>query len=94
MSSDTARVLADALALIDAPEKWCQGVSQINGAHCAGKAIAVAGGGWASCRNAEHILALAIGQIDIVSWNDQPSRTHAEVVAAFRRAIEIAEAAR
>jgi hypothetical protein len=29
---------------------------------------------------------------DIPAWNDAPERTHAEVIAAFEKAIELAEA--
>jgi len=37
---------------------------------------------------------LAAGCEDIIAWNDAPERTHAEVLAAFDRAITLAESAR
>ena len=33
----------------------------------------------------------AIGRRDVICWNDAPGRTKEEVLAAFDRAIEIAE---
>ena len=36
-------------------------------------------------------LEKAVGINGIEHWNDMPGRTHAEVLAAFDRAIEIAE---
>lgn len=38
------------------------------------------------------LLMEAIGEDSIEDWNDHPRRTHAEVLAAFDRAIAIAEA--
>ena len=99
MSKDTVRVLTDALALIDAPEKWCQGVAQIGAARCADRALCDVArqerheGAWQRYNRGRLTLQIAIGQTDILTWNDRAGRTHAEVVAAFQRAIEIAEAA-
>ena len=38
-----------------------------------------------------YALEQAIGIRDIPGWNDDPSRTHEDVLLAFKRAIEIAE---
>lgn len=40
---------------------------------------------------ADRLLEAAVGG-DVVRWNDRPGRTHAEVLAAFDRAIALAEA--
>ena len=52
-------------------------------------------------RDAEAILNEAIGRparnaVDwpFIDWNDAPERTHAEVLAAFDKAIELAESGR
>lgn len=37
--------------------------------------------------------AIGGGVRSLAGWNDRPERTHAEVLAAFDRAIELAEAA-
>lgn len=39
---------------------------------------------------AEWALREVIGRGSIVMWNDAPERTHAEVLAAFDKAIELA----
>ncbi len=39
---------------------------------------------------ADDFLAEAIGNAEIADWNDDPARTHAEVLAAFTLAIELA----
>lgn len=41
---------------------------------------------------ARALLARAIGRELVAWWNDNPVRTHAEVLAAFDRAIELDEA--
>lgn len=38
------------------------------------------------------LVGAAVGGVPIGRWNDAPERTHAEVLAAFDRAIELAEA--
>lgn len=40
-----------------------------------------------------HFLAVAVGCDYIVAWNDRAERTHPEVLAAFDRAIALAEQA-
>jgi hypothetical protein len=44
----------------------------------------------------EEFLGKAIGRepLDLANWNDDPERTQAEVLAAFDKAIELAEGAR
>jgi hypothetical protein len=41
--------------------------------------------------SADTYLVMAVGEQFVPDWNDDPSRTHAEVLAAFDRAIELAE---
>jgi hypothetical protein len=107
--SDTtpADILRAARALIDAPEKWTQDAYRRDAegnkckpaaavCWCAEGAILAASDDSVLMMNrwrAEDLLtAAAPGAIAI--FNDAPGRTHAEVLAAFDRAIELAETAR
>jgi len=106
MASETVEILRKAKALIDAPEKWSKRFAAANAAgamvlpthrearrFCALGAIARA-------QKADYILAgpvvtafrsgAALGSRPISSWNDAPGTTHADVMAAFDRAIELA----
>ena len=38
---------------------------------------------------AQQVIELVINMNSIIRWNDSPDRTHAEVLAAFDRAIEL-----
>jgi hypothetical protein len=97
-----AGILRLARAKIDTPEKWTQGApardmlgSPVDfdtpdaTAWCALAAIETNA---ADYRQAREILLRAARAESIINWNDSPSRTHAEVLAAFSRAIELAEA--
>lgn len=98
--SEVAEVLRAARALIDTPDKWCQGQFHKDGAYCASGAIGVAAGvdievGCWFCHPAWQALADTVNAAQsggIGSWNDRPERTHADVLAAFDRAIATAEA--
>lgn len=70
-------------ALIDTPEKWCQGQMQCGEARC------VVGAFGSSGNRIEAFLFLAnsIGTFSISDWNDNASRTHDQVMAAFDTAI-------
>lgn len=85
-------VLVAARGLIDTPEKWFGGGSGElrEGQLCAWQAIDKA----ASDRYSPLVLRFFRSAIQsgIVDWNDAPGRTHAEVLAAFDRAIELARA--
>jgi hypothetical protein len=97
----TADVLRKARALIEPYEKW---VGRHNafapGCNCTSTAITDASPG--EGRTA-HMVFCEANSIDIdidigggvfqavYGWNDHPKRTHAEVLAAFDRAIELAE---
>lgn len=86
------QILTDARALIDSPEKWTQGVlsKEVNGVtqRCAIGAISDATDSFDT--DARVYLRKAIGQSLVARWNNAPERTHAEVLAAFTRAIELA----
>ena len=102
---ETVDILKAARALIDTPEKWTRGLNARD-AHgqdvrpnsleavcfCARGAIIRSAG-------FEHIdayellqNALPIGGNDFVpAYNDNPDTTHADIMALFDRAIELAE---
>lgn len=100
----TKQILIDAKALIDTPDKWWQclpdGEIKIiaKGATCAGNAIACAAkslGETLLCyKSAFPLFCAAINKTrigEIHKWNDHPDRTHAEVMQAFDRAIQLAD---
>lgn len=98
-------VLRKAKALIE-ERGWTQGeyVSR-DGAHCARGACYVASGSHVlpmypvghiddSANDAQYALASAIGKEllhSVSDWNDEPGRTKKEVLAAFDKAIALAE---
>lgn len=87
------QVLRKALDLIRDPNDWGQGFSDERpGTYCAGEAIINAmdaRGEWGWGRVADLVIRVNdLPRETIVRWNDKPWRTHAEVVAAFERAIE------
>jgi hypothetical protein len=102
----TSDILIAAKARIDSPEKWCKGVSWRTKSgdvtECSEIAYSCCGYGAITAVLSEdnrasmpHIqanttLELAIGGQLFSRWNDAPERTHAEVMAAFDRAIAIA----
>jgi hypothetical protein len=99
-------VLVAARDLVARPGGWCQGQSArgADGAavylgrtpaakHCALGACYVSCGGMpAQFSEAVKLLNKAAGD-HVIAWNDRPTRTQAEVVAAFDRAIAAAEGA-
>ena len=96
---ETVEVLRRAKALIDSPEKWWKKVEQqpaAEGSNCALTALIQVA--WQ--RGAHHSAEDALGEVlgmndpshDIPVWNDAPERTHAEVMAAFDKAIAAEEA--
>jgi hypothetical protein len=63
---------------------------------CAAGAVGAANGHWpTSSLPGMRFLSLAVGgdgdESDVLQWNDAPERTQADVLAAFDRAIELAE---
>lgn len=90
----TRQLLIAARALIAEPGRWCQGIDRVMGARCAAAALEDAGDG-----QPRNIRTLAYDTFKTTTgisgklsdWNDAPNRTHAEVLAAFDRAIEGAE---
>lgn len=90
----TVEILCAAQALVG--KGWCQGeyTAKIDGkpiAWCArGAVLAVCPTG---ASDASWLLWNVVNE-DIVHWNDAPGRTQAEVIQAFDRAIELAEAKR
>ena len=96
--------LRAARALVDTPEKWWQKNGHNSGAlgctcTCAGLALTDAPTDYererfAARRFFASTLGLDVGQLAtaVFEWNDAPERTHADVLAAFDKAIEAAEA--
>lgn len=98
-----AQDLRAAKALIDTPEKWTKGKlirRDENDQICAMCSIGAIYVATQETLNARHYAAKAafreaagcVEGLSISYWNDAPERTHAEVMAAFDRAIEKAEA--
>lgn len=88
----TSEVLTAARALINAAEKWGQRENAFGkGRRCAGSAICDAVPCYADSSAAFEAFEAIIKQ-PIVRWQDAPERTHAEVMAAFDRAIAAAQA--
>lgn len=93
-SAEIASALVAARKLIESPADW-------NHRNCAQTAISASCG---ECRDAAalDVFCEAIGiegegrgkSYRIWNWNDAPERTHAEVLAAFDRAIAKASAER
>lgn len=96
-TNDVADVLRRARALIDAPEKWIQRAAKIGGRMCMFGALSVALGSKDSTVPAGdkslRLLSLGVGGCSVSRFNDAPERTHTEVLAAFDRAIALAESA-
>lgn len=98
--NEVADVLRRARALVDTPEKWCGGgVRYTPMLKCSATAIGIAsafnGERLDLCDMARGYFAGSIGAPNSISgiwvWNDAPERTHADVLQAFDRAIELAE---
>jgi hypothetical protein len=90
--SAAVETLKAARAVIDIPERWTQGVMRVEDARCASGALIAVGAELIS-GEAYGFLRRATGARRICHWNDEKGRTHAEVMAAFDRAIELAEKA-
>lgn len=93
-TNETADVLRRAKALIGTPEKWCKFSLSSGSARCSAQALAEADGfpDGSDLRRyaspARKILErVMVGSI--CEFNN--TRTHADVMAAFDRAIEMAE---
>ena len=90
-----ADVLRRARALIDSPEKWWRPSweNAPGNPACVANAICHANGELLFVE-AHNVMCRALGLDrvpEIWHWNDAPERTHAEVLAAFDKAIELAE---
>lgn len=92
----TVEVLREGRARIALPENWTKGSYRTpDGRCCMSGAIGMPSSDGAGVYGAYAVLQEAIGlplTISLSTWNDVPERTHAEVLAAFDHAIEIAEA--
>ena len=101
-----SQVLRDAKRLIDEPGKWCKSFRSSGDAMCAHGAIQCAISGNADNSSCERERAAALYIIrtlpraavekyhiktGVANWNNAPERTHADVMAAFDRAIALAE---
>jgi hypothetical protein len=105
MSTEVARVLREARALIDKPEKWCQEVDALTAdgdecdarrpeakCRCISGAIAAVSDPKSSAPT-DAAWSLLWNAVDgnPVDWNDAKGRTHADILAAMDRAIASAE---
>ena len=96
----TADILRRAKAAIGTPDRWCKDTLRDDaGRMCVLGAIKlVASGDVTACSLANippwEALMEAIPGGDPITFNNAPERTHDEVMAAFDRAIEIAETQR
>lgn len=94
MSRAVAEVLRRAKERIGTPERWCQKDFRCGDKVCPVEAIRESGGSWEE----RFALARVVGRTgylttdEIARWNDVDGRTHAEVMAAFDRAIAAEEA--
>jgi hypothetical protein len=94
-----SEVLRKAKALIDSPEKWWESSKRcLDYQYCALRAIIrVLAYGYAGVvqifARANNIRPSSDGSFEwpVANWNDAPERTHADVMAAFDRAIALAE---
>jgi hypothetical protein len=98
------KVLTDARAMVE--RGWTQGWFARDAAGnkryeldesavcwCMAGAYMAVAPGLASWEEAEDFLKRAIGEESVPDWNDVDGRTQAEVLAAFDRAIELANEA-
>jgi hypothetical protein len=84
-----AECLRAAREIIKTPERWWNGIGhEAVGRDCAWTALLRV----KAPTMAHSIFSTVIGDPSIQSWNDTPGRTHAEVLAAFDKAIQLAEA--
>ena len=96
----TAQVLRDAKALIADPDHWIKGKNTVlnDGQICRCSAGAIRSAaihqsdGPVSSQPAYFAMWAATGGPRLTAWNDHPETTHADVMAAFDRAIESEEA--
>ena len=93
----TPQLIADlerARALIDTPDKWLQGKLRKSGSDGKPCRWCVLGACYQIAERDEparyHNMTKALNGVlgePVTDWNDAPERTHAEVLAAFDRAI-------
>ena len=83
--------LIAAKALIDTPEKWCKGAYEHLGCYCALGALGMAEKGSPTRYSLDGMRGLRVWvQLPFTSvsaFNDDPTTTHADVMALFDRAI-------
>jgi hypothetical protein len=99
-----SEILRSAAELLEPDGRWCQGDLALNkngnladarsAAACqwcmAGALVASGSGNDFSAE--DKYLDQAVGTGDYVDWNDSPGRQQVEVVAALRKAADLAEA--
>lgn len=99
MNEQLVADLKAARALIDTPEKWIQLSpgghnydTKTPGCTCVANAMYFSCGENSVRQNAM-LRAFGFDRLGLIwAWNDAPERTHADVMAAFDKAIEKAEA--
>jgi hypothetical protein len=86
--SPVTRILIAARERIEDPENWCQRDLTRGKAMCAYAALSRASGTETeACRAAFDLLVKGMNAWSVSEWND--THTHAEVLAAFDRAIAL-----
>lgn len=80
-------VLVAARAVIEKPENWCQRFWEDGGRRCAASAVGSVCQSQDEYNSAYNVLRQQMGDM-VSSFND--THTHAEVIAAFDKAIECA----
>lgn len=90
MAKSTKQILIDARKLIEKPENWIQGDFKNENGICATQSLFQSGvnsEGWFANHPAYRALRNAMGGVNqVCAYND--THTHAEVLAAFDKAIE------
>lgn len=99
-----AEVLRAAREKIATPERWTKGVFARDTlgeavpyraadavCFCLRGAILRVDTDWPDIWEAERLVHVAVGTDDAAGWNDDEDRTHSEVLAAFDKAIALAE---
>ena len=94
-TNTVADVLRRARALIEKPEHWCKHALERNGAFCVlGAALLAAHGNPLAAAPLPSKMFSFIWDAcggPPAAFNNAPERTHAEVLAAFDRAVALAE---
>lgn len=90
ISTPVANALRKARDYLSDPAHWCQGHYSRGDAYCVVGSLKLREPHFWAHNKATSIFREVVGS-SLEDWNDAPGRTHAEVLAAFDRAIALAE---